>query len=160
MHATLSRILVAPLLAVSLAAQGPAAKPAQDELFRTIAALDAELFDAYNQCDLEKFGRFFIEDVEFYHDQGGVTSGRKNLVESVKNNVCGKVRREIVTSKLEVHQMKGFGAVQIGVHRFHQPKVDSVHATGEARFIHLWQHKDGAWKITRVISFDHVSLKI
>ena len=26
---------------------------------------------------------------------------------------------------------------------------------GEASFIHLWQYKDGAWKITRVISYDH-----
>ena len=29
---------------------------------------------------------------------------------------------------------------------------------GEAKFIHLWQNKDGVWKITRVISFDHQSL--
>jgi hypothetical protein len=26
---------------------------------------------------------------------------------------------------------------------------------GEAQFIHLWQYKGGAWKITRVISYDH-----
>ena len=26
---------------------------------------------------------------------------------------------------------------------------------GEGQFIHLWQYKDGAWKITRVISYDH-----
>ena|SRR5215204_3160542 len=27
--------------------------------------------------------------------------------------------------------------------------------TGVAKFIHLWQYKDGAWKITRGISYDH-----
>ncbi|HEY6466263.1 MAG TPA: hypothetical protein VIY69_09750 [Candidatus Acidoferrales bacterium] len=26
---------------------------------------------------------------------------------------------------------------------------------GEAKFITLWQNDDGAWKITRVLSFDH-----
>jgi len=29
---------------------------------------------------------------------------------------------------------------------------------GEAKFIHLWQKKGGAWKITRVISYDHHAL--
>jgi hypothetical protein len=54
--------------------------------------------------------------------------------------------------------MHGYGAVEMGVHRFYQPKV-GIEATGEAKFIHLWQNKDGAWKITRVISYDHVALK-
>jgi hypothetical protein len=49
--------------------------------------------------------------------------------------------------------MEGYGAVQIGVHRFYHPK--SKRPTGQGRFINLWQHKDGLWKITRVISFDH-----
>ena len=26
---------------------------------------------------------------------------------------------------------------------------------GEGQFIHLWQYKDGMWRIKRVISFDH-----
>jgi len=54
--------------------------------------------------------------------------------------------------------MHGYGAVETGVHRFYQPKTGSE-ATGEAKFIHLWQNKDGAWRITRVISYDHVALK-
>jgi hypothetical protein len=29
---------------------------------------------------------------------------------------------------------------------------------GEAKFIHLWQNKEGKWQITRVISFDHHAL--
>ena len=31
----------------------------------------------------------------------------------------------------------------------------SLLTVGEGKFIHLWQYKDGAWKITRVISYDH-----
>lgn len=57
-----------------------------------------------------------------------------------------------------VYPMHGFGAVEMGVHRFHHPGRDDVEAVGEARFIHLWQNKDGAWIITRIISYDHHSL--
>ena len=63
----------------------------QAELDKTIAALDAALFDSYNKCDLEKFANFFVENVEFYHDQGGVTLGRALLTESVKKNICAGI---------------------------------------------------------------------
>jgi len=131
----------------------------QQELDKAITALDAALFDAYNRCDLEKFASFFVDDVEFYHDQGGVTLGRQNLTDSVKKNICGKVTRELVPGTLQVHYMKGYGAVEMGVHRFHHPGHDDTEGVGEGQFIHLWQYKDGAWKITRVISYDHHAAK-
>lgn len=154
----LSRLLVLmPLLA--LAVSGADAPPlesikSQDELNQAIASLDAAVFDAYNRCDLKKFSTFFVDDVEFYHDQGGVTLGNAALTESVKKNICGgDVRRELVPGTLEAHHMKNYGAVEIGVHRFLHPKSNTP--AGEGKFIHLWQYKDGAWKMTRVISFDH-----
>ncbi len=36
------------------------------------------------------------DDLEFYHDKSGLSSGRQGLVEGVKNNICGKVTRELV----------------------------------------------------------------
>jgi hypothetical protein len=126
----------------------------QEELTRAVTTLDAQLFDAYNTCNLEKFNTFFIEDVEFYHDKTGLTVGRKALTESIKNNICGKTTRELVAGTLEVYPIHGYGAVEIGVHRFHHPG-QTPDVVGEAKFIHLWQYKDGAWKITRVISYDH-----
>lgn len=145
------------LLALPLAANAQSAEPGRDELFRTIKAQDAALFDAYNNCELEKFANFFVDDIEFYHDQGGVTLGKQGLTDSIRKNICGKVTRELVPEKLEVYPMKGYGAVEIGVHRFHHP-ADPKEPDGEAKFIHLWQNKDGVWRITRVISFDHHSL--
>jgi len=131
----------------------------QDELFRTIASLDGEVFDAFNRCDLEKFGSFFTEELEFYHDNGGLTNKtRQSLVESVKENICGKAYRVLVPGTLEVYPMHGYGAVEIGVHRFYHPGRDREESVGEAKFVHLWQEKDGAWKITRVISYDHHAL--
>jgi len=72
----------------------------QADLDKTITALDKELFDAYNTCDLETFAKLFDENVEFYHDQGGVTLGRAALTESVKKNICGKVTRELLPATL------------------------------------------------------------
>ena len=127
----------------------------QEELNKVVASLDAALFDSYNRCDLEKFAAFFANDVEFYHDQGGVTLGKGDLTDSVKKNICGKVMRELVPGTLQVYPMKDFGAVEMGVHRFHHSGHDDTQPVGEGKFIHLWQYKDGAWKITRVISYDH-----
>ena len=130
----------------------------QSELDKAILALDADVFDAYNRCDLAKFGGYFSDDVEFYHDRGGVTLGKEKLVESIRKNICGTdVQRELVPGTFQAHHMAGYGAVEMGVHRFLHPKTDT--GTGEASFVHLWQFKDGAWKITRVISYDHHQAK-
>src|SRR5215470_8369811 len=81
----------------------------QAELDKAVIALDKALFDSYNKCDLEKFSSFFTENVEFYHDQGGVTLGRAALTESVKKNICGRVTRELVPGTLQVFHMEGYG---------------------------------------------------
>ena len=127
----------------------------QEELDRVGAALGAALFDSYNHCNLEKFASFFDENVEFYHDQGGLTLGRAALTDSVKKNICGKTTRELVPGTLKVYYMKGYGFVEMGVHRFHHPGHEDTEGVGEGQFVHLWQYKDGAWKVTRVISYDH-----
>jgi hypothetical protein len=130
----------------------------QQELDKAGSALDAALFDSYNKCDLAKFASFFVDDVEFYHDQGGVTLGKKALTESVKNNICGKTTRELVPGTLKVFYMKGYGILETGIHHFRHPGHEDSEGVGEGQFIHLWQYKEGAWKITRVISYDHHSV--
>jgi hypothetical protein len=131
----------------------PAEAQTPDPLFQTVAALDASLFDAYNRCDLPKLGSLVADDLEFYHDKTGLAVGRKVFIESIQQNICGKVRRELVTSSLEVHPLNGYGAVEIGAHRFFHPGSDE--SAGEAKFVMLWQKKAGVWLLTRVISYDH-----
>ena len=126
--------------------------PASDPLYQTISGLDTTLFDAYNHCDLAKMGSMVADDLEFYHDQTGLSVGRQSLIDAVKNNICGKVQRQLVGT-LEVYPLKGYGAVEIGVHRFTHP--GDPNNVGDAKFVQLWQLKDGSWKLTRVISFDH-----
>jgi hypothetical protein len=152
-------LLVLCSLAVPGLAQETSSKAADAQLSRTIASLDEAVFGAYNSCDLEAFGKYFTEDVEFYHDQSGLMRSRQSLVDAVKNNICGKVRRELVPGTLQVYPMHGYGAVEMGVHRFHHPGREDVEGVGEAKFIHLWQNANGEWRITRVISYDHHSLE-
>ena len=154
--APLQAVVVAALLAAPLADAQTA--PAPEPLLQTIQSLDTQLFDAYNHCDLEKFGSLLADDLEFYHDKSGLSVGRQALVEGIKNNICGKVTRELVPGTIEVYPIAKYGAVEIGVHRFHHPGHENTESVGEAKFIHLWQNKDGVWKITRVISFDHHGL--
>ncbi|XRD81669.1 nuclear transport factor 2 family protein [Dyella halodurans] len=130
--------------------------PVGAALTTTIVALDSAVFDAYNRCDLEAFGRYIAPDIEFYHDKGGLTRGRAKLVESIKNAICGKLRRELVAGSLEVYPVKDFGAVEIGTHRFCDLSTGRCDAV--ARFIHLWEYSNGSWQITRVISYDHHAL--
>ena len=129
----------------------------QEELTRAITTLDKQLFDAYNTCNLERLGTFVTDDLEFYHDKTGLAVGKQPFLDAIKKNICGKVTRELVAGSLEVYPLNGYGAVEIGVHRFHHPGDDSN--VGEAKFVHLWQYKDGAWKISRVISYDHGAAK-
>ena len=88
-----------------------------------------------------------------------MTRGRQAPVDSVQANICGRTRRDLVPGTLEVHPMDGYGALQIGVHRFCDATARRCDGTsgGVGRFIHLWQQREGAWRITRVISYDHAA---
>lgn len=129
------------------------AAAAPDQLFKTVQSLDTQLFDAYNHCDLATLGSLVSEDLEFYHDKTGLAVGRQPFVDAIKNNICGKVTRQLVPGTLEVYPIADYGAVEIGVHRFYHP--GEPNNIGEAKFIILWHQKDGKWMVTRTISFDH-----
>jgi len=154
--------MITLLAALAVSANAQSSKPAvaaQDELYQTVAALDTKLFDAVNQCDIKTVDSMWADDAEFYHDKTGLMVGRQNIVDAIKNNLCGKVNRQLVAGTLEVYPLNGYGAVEIGVHRFYHPAAQDHDVVGEAKFIHVWQNKDGVWKITRVISYDHGSAK-
>jgi ketosteroid isomerase-like protein len=127
----------------------------QEELFKTISQLDHQVFDAIDRCDMQAEAALWSDDAEFYHDKDGLEVGGKQIVEEIKNNLCGKVKRELVPGTLEVYPIGDYGAVEIGVHRFLHPYKQDHGEVGEAKFIHMWRLKDGKWQITRVISIDH-----
>lgn len=137
-------------------ARAEARKPA-DPLFATVAALDAATFDAFSRCSspeqLGKYASFFAPNVEFYHDTGGVTWNRQDMLARTKKNVCGIFRRELVPDSLKVIPIKGYGAIAQGVHRFCQFK--SGKCEGISDFTIVWRNQGGKWEITRVLSYGH-----
>jgi hypothetical protein len=152
-------LLLAGLLAMPTLSQA-AAPASTDPLFATVEGLDRTLFDAYNACDLKVMGDLVSDDLEFYHDKTGLAVGRAPFVESIRTNICGKVRRTLVPGTLEVYPLHDYGAVEIGVHRFCDiRKFASCDENngGDAKFVMLWRQTPTGWKLTRVISFDHLS---
>jgi hypothetical protein len=116
-------------------------------LYDELARLDSLLFDAFFvKCDPQKTNSFFTDDLEFYHDITGLKSGRaaRDAFRQCPRDNGGT--RVLVKESLRVYPLKDYGAIQMGVHRFGQT---------EAKFVHVWQQKNGEWKITRVLSFDH-----
>jgi ketosteroid isomerase-like protein len=128
-----------------------------DQLTAKIAHMDSLLFNAFNACDVTTSKSLFTEDLEFYHDAGGLTNYAQNvklIVQRCEGET--KVRRELVEGSLEVFPIKGFGAIQVGSHRFyHTAKGQNEQMDGTFKFVHIWKNVNGDWKICRVISYDH-----
>lgn len=125
--------------------------PVDKQLYETILDLDKRFFDAYNTCDLETQRQLISEDVEFFHDKGGLATSKSQIIEAIKNNICGKVTRTLVSGSVEVYPIQGYGAVQIGEHKFfnnQEPDAKSI----PSKFITIWKNDNGTWKMTRIIS--------
>ena len=127
------------------------------DLTKKIAYMDSVLFYAFNTCDVSLLKSLFTQDLEFYHDAGGLTNYSQNVNSIVQR--CSretKVRRELVKGSLEVFPIKDFGAVEIGSHRFYYTeKGQEEKLDGIFKFVHIWKNTNGDWKISRVISYDH-----
>ena len=142
-----------------------------------LTAMDSTVFANVYTCNAAKNQTFFTDDIEFYHDKGGVTKTRKTLVDQLTNNFCGegktKLRRELIPGSMHVYPINNYGAVQLGDHRFYIKENARQRAAGKApgdaqpdrqgkevlsgvaKFIHVWKYENGEWKISRVFSFDH-----
>ena len=135
----------------------PGAAASADNLSATIGALDAAVFGSFNQCQspdqLEKHAGYFAPDVEFYHDTGGVTWTRQEMIANTEKNACGNYLRELVPGSLRVFPIGEFGAIAQGVHRFCQTATGKCE--GLADFVMVWRNHDGAWQITRALSYGH-----
>ena len=154
----LASLLAAMSLLPGIASGADAPAPSSGEsLHTTVAALDSAVFDAFNRCSdpaqLDRHAGYFAEDVEFYHDTGGVTWTRDQMLENTRKHVCGNFSRELVPGTLQVHPIKDFGAIAQGSHRFCQ--FASGKCEGMADFTMIWRHKDGVWQLTRVLSYGH-----
>ncbi len=132
----------------------------EQTLEETIIALDAQFWNAYNTCDVASFKNFLTEDLEFYHDKGGLTKTSDKLIEMVKNGLCAdpnmKLRREAVKGTVNVFPLNNYGAIITGEHLFYLTENGTTERLVEsAKFTHVWQNNQGAWRMSRVLSYDH-----
>jgi hypothetical protein len=126
-------------------------KPDSQELHDEIARQDSIFFAAYNTCDIDKQAAYYSDSIEFYHDKGGLSTSKPDILVSIKKNICGKVTRELVKGSIEVYPIKDWGAIEMGQHMFHnnQEKDQVPHPS---KFIIFWQRKGTEWIIKRVVS--------
>lgn len=167
----MKRISYGAVVALSLVAQCLQAEPVgqatQDEsmdqsaLYRTVSELDTEFFSAFNNCNapgqLQRHASFLESNLEFYHDNGGVSWTRQDYVEKTRRNVCGNFRRKLTPGSLEVYPIKGFGAIEEGNQTFCD--IKSEKCFGEARFLIVWHQTPDGWRATRIFSYGHHAIR-
>lgn len=124
--------------------------PASAELYNTVFRLDSIYFDAYNHCKQATLDSLTADDIEFYHDNGGFSNSKKDLLIAIQNNICGKVSRILTPGSIEVYAIPGYGAVEFGYHSFRNIKEPGE--SHPSKFVTLWHLKDKHWQMNRVIS--------
>jgi hypothetical protein len=158
------KLVVVALLALCLLSETASAQTEDQKLVATILHDDSLFWAAYNNCDIEKFRGFFTEDVEMYHDKGGLTVGVETLVRNMAKNLCGgnsfRLRREAVEGSVRVFPLKNgdgiYGAIISGEHLFYVlEKGKKERLDGLAKFTHVWVLRENTWKMSRVLSYDH-----
>ena len=105
-------------------------------------------------------GELVDENLEFYHDKGGLSVGKASFIASIKNNICHKVRRELVASSLQVYPLENYGAIELGEHTFcnmAETPLCKDETDGIGKFFMLWQKQGEQYRLTRVVSYDHLS---
>jgi hypothetical protein len=145
-------------LAISILLCAGSAQAADNAaLTATITRLDSEMFTAFNQCDkpgqLDKYASYFDPNVEFYHDNAGVTWSRDVMTAQTGKNVCGHYQRQLVPGSLKVVPVKDFGAISTGSHTFCQ--FGSGKCEGIAEFTIIWRQRGDEWQVTRALSYGH-----
>ena len=139
------------------AAADPSPERTPEALTQFVATLDGALFEAFNHCDvpaqLARHADYFDAGVEFYHDNGGVTWTRDEMIGRTRDNVCGKYQRRLVAGSLRVYPIRGYGAIAQGEHTF--CATGGGDCGGMADFTMVWREQGGRWQVTRVLSYGH-----
>ncbi|WP_300434595.1 nuclear transport factor 2 family protein [Christiangramia sp.] len=160
---TFFKILVALFAITSMSAQ----VDRESDLYKQLQSRDSLLFDlGFNQCKIGQFENFISEDLEFYHDQGGLSTNKEDFLNAVKNNICAnpdkKPIRKLVNESLQVFPLyengELYGAIQKGIHDFYikEPNKE-LYKTSSAKFTHIWLLENKEWILKRVLSYDHQS---
>lgn len=157
-------VLALVTLTGPLAAQtaGPAAT---QQLTDEIRAADVALFSAFfDRCDVQAVEDMVADDFEMIHDKGGrVSASKAEFIKSIigtcdrqKSGEDYRARRELISASLKVYPVNNYGAIEVGEHRFYQLLPGKSEKLVEiSLFTHVWKKEGEAWKLARVLSYDH-----
>lgn len=159
LHKSVTRPVLALIITLTFfnytVAQEKKVAPTSQELYNEIAKQDSIIFAAFNTRNMVTFKAMFTKDLEWFQDNGGLIPYKTvfvNFGNTFKKPF--KLTRELVPGSLEVHPIKDYGAIEIGVHRFRHIE-NGKEEVGTFKFLMIWQKKNGSWKISRVVSYDH-----
>ncbi len=135
------------------------------ELYKIIKDMDRILFEnGFNECIISDMEPLISDDLEFYHDEGGITHSKEKFLLTIKQNICSnqeqKPIRKLMANSLEVFPLYDkqvlYGVVQNGIHEFFIKEANRApYLTSTAKFSHLWLKENDTWKLKRVLSYDH-----
>lgn len=124
--------------------------PETQPLYKTIVRMDSLYFDTYNHNKAALMDSLTADNIEFYHDRGGLTTSKQELLQSIQKNIFGKVQRILTPGSIEVYEIPGYGAIEFGYHSFRN-LVENIESE-PAKFMIIWRNQDNRWQITRVVS--------
>lgn len=133
-------------------------------LTEAVSARDTALFtQMFDRCEPEKLRAMVTDDVEMYHDRGGVIARDANAFVADHAKSCAawtagswRSRRELESDTLTVDSIPGYGAIEDGWHRFYERKGDGPERlVGRARFTLVWALTADGWKLSRALSYSH-----
>jgi ketosteroid isomerase-like protein len=131
------------------------ATTAMANLTEEITGMDTKMFDAFNSHDVDGLMSLFTEDLEFYHDKGGLTTAQQTSEGFTKMfGNTPDIKRTLVPGTLQIYPIKDYGAIELGTHRFCH-KENGKDDCGNFPFVMIWKKVGDSWKVSRVISYGH-----
>ena len=129
--------------------------PTSGPLYNEIAHMDTLLFDAFNSRNIDRLKQFFDTSLELYQDNIGVRN-YKETIDAFSNlfKMDYVLTRKLVSGSMEVYPIKGYGAIQTGMHVFSHIE-NGKYQEGTFKFMQIWQKKDNVWHVTREITYGH-----
>ncbi len=159
----LIKLIICTLLVLSIKNNYSQAEP-NSELHKQIQNADSLLFQAgFNNCDLEALSQITDQSLKFYHDISGITKGKIDFIESIKNNICSieyRPVRKLIPESQKIYPLKQngklYGAIQSGMHEFYKiNESKDEELTSTAKFTNLWLKKKDSWILQTAYSYNH-----
>ena len=129
--------------------------PANKSLYETIIKQDSILFEAFNARDITALKSYFTDNLEVYQDNTGL----RNYDETIQAftglfKMDYVLTRKPVIESIEVYPVKNFGAIETGQHIFCHTENGKLECA-TFKFVHIWEDKNGQWKVAKIITYDH-----